>query len=217
MIQMLILITAGTSIAFFIMASYGFFTATALKLYLQKKRKRDFNTQLADALTTISNCLKAGMSLAQSVEMVEKETEPPICEEFGILMREYKMGANLDDALRHLADRMNGQDIELAVTSMVIAHQLGGNLPENLERITNTIRHRNRIQRRIETLTAQGKMQGAVVSALPVALALVLYLLSPETTSLLFTTSIGQIMILLFFLLEITGWLLIRKIVKINV
>ncbi len=217
MMEVIIPVAAGITVTLFVMLLTNLFEGAPLRFYLKKRRIRKFNSQLVDALTTMSNCLKAGLSLPQAIEMVEKEMNPPISEEFGTVNREHRMGVSLEEALLHLSDRIKGSDTELLVTSTTIAHQLGGNLAEIFEQITATIRERNRIQGRIETLTAQGKMQGAVVSALPVALGLVLYFLTPDTLSLLFTTQIGQLLVGIFIFLEVFGWILIRRIVTINV
>ncbi len=217
MIEIIIAVMVGASVAVFVLFLSNLSEGAPLRFYLMKKRIRKFNSQLVDALTTMSNCLKAGLSLPQAIETVEKQMEPPISEEFGLVNREHRMGVSLEEALLHLADRMKGDDTELLVTSITIAHELGGNLAEIFEQITTTIRERNRIQGRIETLTAQGKMQGAVVSALPVALGLILYLLAPDMMSLLFTTQIGKLLLGMFVFLEVSGWILIKRIVTINV
>ncbi len=217
MIETIIVIMGGVSIAVFAVFMFNVFKGAPLRSYMRKKRIRKFNSQLVDALTTMSNCLKAGLSLPQAIETVERQREPPVSEEFGLVNREHRMGVSLEEALLHLADRMKGEDTDLLVTSITIAYQLGGNLAEIFEQITATIRERNRIQGRIETLTSQGKMQGAIVSALPVALGLVLYLLTPDAMSLLFTTQIGHLLLGIFLVLEVSGWILIRRIVTINV
>lgn len=217
MTEIIITIIAGSSMALFVIYLTNIFQGSPLRLYLKRKRIKKFNSQLTDAVNTMSNCLKAGLSLVQAVETVEREMEPPISEEFGIVSREHKMGLALEEAIKHLADRIKGDDIQLLVTSITIAHQLGGNLVGIFEQITSTIRARQKIQGRIQTLTAQGKMQGAVVSTLPIGLGLALYLLAPDMLSLLFTTPIGKILVAIFVFLEVSGWLLIRKIVTINV
>jgi len=217
MIEIVIVLMVGASVAVFVLFLSNLSEGAPLRFYFKKKRIRKFNSQLVDALTTMSNCLKAGLSLPQAIETVEKQMEPPISEEFGLVNREHRMGVSLEEALLHLADRMKGDDTELLVTSITIAHELGGNLAEIFEQITTTIRERNRIQGRIETLTAQGKMQGAIVSALPVALGLILYLLAPDMISLLFTTQIGKLLLGMFVFLEVSGWILIKRIVTINV
>ena len=187
------------------------------KLYRRKKKIREFNNQFIDILATMSNCLKAGLSLVQAIETVEREMDDPVSEEFGTALREHRMGLRIEESLQHLADRMEGRDIQLLVTSISIAHELGANMAEIFDNIANTIRERHRIQERIETLTAQGKMQGLMVSILPIGLGLVLYILAPDMVSLLFTTQMGRFLLVLFAFLEISGWMLIRKMVTINV
>ncbi len=215
--EILILITAGISTTALVIFIIERLHNSPLRLYFEKKRIKKFESLLVDALTTMTNCLKAGLSLIQAIEVVEKELPPPISEEFGLVNREHKMGVTLEESLLHLVDRMKGDDIQLVVTSITIAHELGGNLAEIFERIASTIRDRNKLQSRIETLTAQGRMQGIVVSALPIALGLILFYLAPETVTLLWTTQAGRLLLGTFVFLEISGWMLIRRIVTIDV
>jgi tight adherence protein B len=190
----------------------------------QSKRLKAFNSNLADTIMLIANSLRAGSSFLQSVEMVVRESQPPISTEFARVIREVNLGLPLDEALANLSRRVKSDDLDLMTTAIAIHHQVGGNLAEILDTIAFTIRERVRIKGEIRTLTAQQRMSGYVVGFLPVALVLLLSVIAPtfmapmlqkppELLGLpagLFILGIGGIMMLI-------GFVLIRRIVDIEV
>ena len=189
------------------------FTLYALK----KRRDRKFGDQLIDMLVNISNSLKAGFSLIQSFDMVRREMESPMSQEIGLMLQETRLGLSLDEALAHLLERMPSQDLDLIVSSISISQEVGGNLSEIFDNIASTIRERKRIEGKIDSLTAQGKLQGAVICALPFLVAVGLSFVNPELLEPLYTTPIGYILILTVIILEIIGVLIIKKIITIDV
>jgi tight adherence protein B len=190
----------------------------------QGKRLKAFNSNLADTIMLIANSLRAGSSFLQSVEMVVRESQPPISTEFSRVIREVNLGLPLDDALANLSRRVKSDDLDLMTTAIAIHHQVGGNLAEILDTIAFTIRERVRIKGEIRTLTAQQRMSGYVVGFLPVALVLLLSVIAPtfmapmlqkppELLGLpagVFILGLGGIMMLI-------GFVLIRRIVDIEV
>lgn len=181
-----------------------------------KKRIKLLNEQLGDAITMMSNSLKAGYSFFQAVDMVSEEMSGPIAEEFSILKKEVNLGLNTEKALENMTGRVASEDLELVVTAVMIQRQVGGNLAEVLDNITATIRERVKIKGELKTITAQGKISGIVISILPFILCGLIYLINPAQMSLLFTRTLGQVMIGAAFLMEITGILLIRRVVRID-
>ena len=127
----------------------------------------------------LANSLRAGSSFLQAVEMIVRETQPPISTEFGRVIREVNLGLPLDDALGNLSRRVRSDDLDLMTTAIAIHHTVGGNLAEILDSIAYTIRERVRIKGEIKTLTAQQRMSGYVVGFLPVALVLLLSVIAP--------------------------------------
>ncbi len=189
-------------------------------LIVQRKislRQKKFNEQIADALVLISSSLRSGYSFMQAIEMVGREMHPPISEEFYRVLREINLGVTTDEAMNHMADRINSTDLDLVVTAVLIQRQIGGNLTEILDNIANTIRERVRIKGQIRTLTAQGRLSGIIIGSLPFAMAMVLYVINPGYIIPLFTQSTGQLLLILAFFNELFGIMLIKNIVDIKV
>ncbi len=142
-------------------------------------RLKAFNSNLADTIMLLANALRAGSSFLQAVEMIVRETRPPVSTEFARVIREVNLGLPLDDALANLSRRVRSDDLDLMTTAIAIHHSVGGNLAEILDSIAFTIRERVRIKGEIRTLTAQQRMSGYVVGLLPVALVVLLSVIAP--------------------------------------
>src|SRR5207247_3551583 len=168
----------------------GFFVP---RLWLGRRksgRLKAFNKQLPDTVTLIANALRAGPSFLQSIELVVRESRPPVSTEFGRVIREVNLGLPFDVALENMVQRVKSEDFELMATAISIQHQVGGNLAEILDSIAFTIRERVRIQGEIRTLTAQQRMSGLVVGLLPIALFVFLSLIAPTFMAALFDQKI---------------------------
>jgi Flp pilus assembly protein TadB len=189
-------------------------------MYLKMKisaRIKAFNAQIADSLVLISSSLRSGYSFMQSLEMVGHEMEPPISVEFYRVLREINLGVTTDEAMNHMAARINSGDLDLVVTAVLVQRQGGGNLAGILDNIANTIRERVKIKGHVRTLTAQGRLSGIIIGLLPVALCVIISLINPEYIYPLFTQPIGQAMVAMAVITEIFGMLLIRNIVDIRI
>ncbi len=187
-------------------------------------RLKAFNKQLPDTVTLIANALRAGSSFLQAIELVVRESRPPISTEFGRVIREVNLGLPFDVALENMVRRVKSEDFELMATAIAIQHQVGGNLAEILDSIAFTIRERIRIKGEIRTLTAQQRMSGYVVGGLPFFLALFIYLAAPSFFNPMFAKppdvlGIPLGVILLFIAMGAmgAGFYFIRKIVDIEV
>jgi tight adherence protein B len=176
-----------------------------------------FNKQLADTITLLSNSLRAGSSFLQSIELVSRETPPPMGEEMGRVVREVNLGLGMDEALNNLVRRIKSDDLDLMVTAIGVQQQVGGNLAEILDTIAFTIRERVRIKGEINTLTAQGRMSGYLVSFLPIGIAVVLNMINPAFMAPLFTQLLGQILLGIGGVMMIIGFFAVQKIVDIKV
>ncbi|MBM7855622.1 tight adherence protein B [Desulfohalotomaculum tongense] len=181
------------------------------------KRLNNFNAQISDALTIMSNSLRSGFSFLQSMDMVRKELPDPIRKEFSRTFREINLGTTTEEALQNMARRIKSEDLDLVITAVLIQRQVGGNLAEVLDNIAETIRERIRIKREVKTLTAQGRISGVVIAVLPVLLAAFMFIANPSYIMELFTNQIGLIMLAAAITGEIIGMLLIKKIVNIKV
>jgi tight adherence protein B len=184
---------------------------------MKKRRLQRFNLQLVDSLVNMSNALKAGFSIQQAMELVVRDGQNPIAQEFSMYLHQTRVGMRMEDALESLQVRVGSDDLVLMVGAVEIARQTGGNLTEVFEKIAHTIRERMRIERRIRTLTAQGRLQGIVVGTMPLLLGVAMYFLDPAMMAAFFHSGFGTILLVAVGLLEIMGALVIRKIINIDV
>jgi tight adherence protein B len=189
------------------------------KIYLKRKIKNNiaaFDALLNDGVVMISNALKAGYSFMQALAVAAEETQDPFKKSFKILLKELSLGMPLEDGLENLLERMPSDDLRLIVNAILIQRDVGGNLSEILENIAETIRERQKIKNELNTLTAQGKLSGMIIMAMPIFLGLIFYVLNKDYILVLFTTPIGNVMLGLAIFNQIIGWLFIRKIVNIE-
>ena len=188
-----------------------------LARYLDSKRREKFNLQLPEALATMSNALRAGFSISQAFDSVVEQGEKPMSEEFAILQQQLRVGMSFEDALDSMSQRVGSDDLTLVTTAILISRKTGGNVTEIFDKISETIRGRMKIERKVKTLTAQGRMQGLIVSALPVLLGIAMLVLKPKMMIPFLTSVTGVICIAVMTVLIVLGWLMIRKIIKIDV
>ncbi len=200
-----------------ILGVIGFFVPTVLVRWFKARRIKKFDGQLVDSLSAMSNAFKAGLTFPQAMDHVSKDAGAPLSQEFRLFVREIKLGVSMDDALNSMAARVGCEDLDLVVTSTIISRQLGGNMAEMFDTIAATIRERFRLEGKIAALTSQGKMQGWIVAALPLALGLVLNYMRPDLMQPMFESWFGYVLVGLIVLMELIGVLIIRKIVNINV
>ena len=185
--------------------------------WLDGKRRRKFNDQLPEALATMSNALRAGFSLAQAFDSVVSQGDKPMCEEFAILQQQLRIGMSFEDALQSMSRRVGSDDLTLVTTAILVSRKTGGNVTEIFDKISETIRARQKIERKVQTLTAQGRMQGMLVSLMPLVLGIALVALKPNMMIPFLTSFAGVVSVLVVILLITVGWLIIRKITKIDV
>jgi tight adherence protein B len=182
-----------------------------------RMRLRRFGSQLADALDLLSSSVKGGQSLNAAVQNVADEMPDPIADEFKILADELTFGVTFDDALQHLTTRVNTADVRFFASALMIQKETGGSLAEVLDGLQKTIRERFRILGQVKTLTAQGKLSGIIVGALPIALCVLIYFLNPAYMRDLFVTPVGQKMLIGGVSLQLLGVFVIYRIVNIKV
>jgi tight adherence protein B len=187
-------------------------------------RLRAFDKQLPDTITLIANALRAGSSFLQAIELVVRESRPPVSTEFGRVIREVNLGLPFEQALENMVRRVRSDDLELMATAISIQHTVGGNLAEILDSIAYTIRERIRIKGEIRTLTAQQRLSGYVVGFLPMALAGFIFLAAPKFFDPMFFNPPGVLglpagLVIMGFglFMMFIGFMLIRKIVDIEV
>lgn len=184
---------------------------------MRRRRIKLYENQLASGLLMVSNGLRAGLSLVQSIEQVSKESSAPISQEFELVLKEYQLGSSIEEALEHLAERMVTIDTEIFVNSVQILRMTGGNLAQIFDNIVKTIKERDRVRKKIKTMTAEGEAQAFILALLPLALAYVTYKLNYESFRLLYTTVPGWILILLMAFMELIGIYWMLKIVNVKI
>lgn len=195
-------------------------TGVALpQIYLKikiSKRRALFERQLGDALMVLSNALRAGFSFQQALANAAEDLADPIGGEFRTACRELKLGMDVESTLSKVADRMASNDLRLITTAVVVQQQVGGNLSEILDTISQTIRDRLAIKRSIKTLTAQGRISGKIIGGIPMILLLMISMINPTYMTPLFETAVGKLMLAFGFVMEYVGFLVIGKIVNLK-
>lgn len=188
--------------------------------YLKKaitKKANKFDSLLSDAITMVANTLKSGFGFQQALQVVSEEMPAPMSTEFKKVIQEITWGLTIDEALANLNKRMKNEDLDLVITSVLIQSEIGGNLSEILNKISETIRERKRIKGEISSLTAQGKVSGVIVGSLPIAIGGMILTINPKYMLSLFTNVFGLIALSVAIFLEVIGALIIKKIIALDV
>jgi len=195
----------------------GFIIPDYLVNRIIRKRSMKLNGQLPEALNIISNGLRAGLSFSQAVSIAGKDLESPIGDEFTKIIRDNTLGKSMEDSLNDFSERTNDEDVDMFVTAMIIQRQVGGNLSEVLDTISNTIRERVRIKGEVRTLTAQSKLSAFIISLLPVGIAVVLAIMNPSYIGQLFDNVLGLFMVGAAVVMMFIGIFILSKLVKLEV
>lgn len=180
-------------------------------------RQLKFESQLVDVLVLITGAVKTGFSLLQAMEVVEREIPPPASDEFRRVHVEIGLGISLAQALDNLSSRMQNQDLDLVVTAVKIHDQVGGNLSKMLEAVTETVRERDRLFREARVITTQQRYTSYMISLLPIAIGLLMFMLNPDYIMQLFTRGIYIIIPILAVVGVIAGHFVLQRITKIEV
>ena len=184
---------------------------------MRKKRLKRFEEQLPDGLTMISGAMRAGASLNIALEGMVKEQPAPLSQEFELFLKEQRLGVEFEISLKKMEERIPIQDFSMLITALLINREVGGNLAETMETLADTLRKKQMMEGKIEGLTAQGKLQGIVMTGLPVFLGVLLNFMEPEAMSKLWTTTIGWVVLAVIIVMEAMGYFIINKITSIDV
>ncbi|WP_024609562.1 type II secretion system F family protein [Pseudoalteromonas sp. TB64] len=185
--------------------------------FLQTRRRKLFIKQLPDALNMVCASMRSGSSLTNAIEVMVQEQDAPLSQEFSLFLREQRLGVDFNTGLDNMLERMPELDFKLVVSGMQISKEIGGNLAETLERLADTLRRKLEMEGKIDSLTGQGKMQGIVMTALPLFIGLVLYQMEPTHMVRLFTEPMGWAVCAITAIMLYLGYTFIRKIVNIDV
>jgi tight adherence protein B len=185
--------------------------------WLKERRLRMFQSQLPDALMMLAGSLKAGTGLTPALEALVRDAAPPLSQEFSLVLREQRLGVELDTALAHTAERVNLSDFDLVVAAIRISKEVGGNLAESLGQVAETVRRRLSMEGKIRSLTAQGRLQGIVMALIPALMVAFLSWRYPDVMGHMFHTRIGLGIISIALVMEYLGYRMCCKIMAIDI
>lgn len=185
--------------------------------FLWMRRCGVFVDQMIDGMTMMANGVKAGLSVQQSMERIQNNLANPISQEFGLVLSQIRIGRSLSEALNDLGTRIPKQDVQMFVTSVNILQETGGNMGETFKTIVEVVRERQKVEKKIEALTAQGMAQGTIIVMVPFALLVVFYVLDPNYVAPLFNTTLGLVALVIMLGLQVIGGYAMNKIIKIKV
>ncbi len=204
-------IITNSLIISFVAAGIGLVIPEIYLRMLEAGRRQRFRNQLVDGLMVMSSSLKAGLSLLQAIEVLTEEMPAPISQEFGLVLRENKMGITLEDSLKAMQLRMNIEELDLIVTAILVARQTGGDLTKVFSRLTTTIRDNRKLLDSIATLTLQGRLQGVIMSALPFLFVGWVLTFNRGHFDIMFNSDQGRFLLIIAVVLQVVGMFLIRK------
>jgi len=200
----------------FLGAVGGFFiglTIPGIMISIAKQQRlKKFRNQLVDSMMILSSSLKAGLSFLQAIEVLCEEMPAPVSQEFGLILSENKLGISMEDSLKKLRLRIPTEEVNLIVTSILIARESGGNLPLVLSKLTETIRDNLKLKEKISTMTLQGRLQGVIMCLLPIGFAYFVYKQNPGHFDVMLQTDQGRKLLGLAVILQIVGMFMIKKI-----
>ena len=212
-----ILMLLGTHpITIFAVVLLGVLSPIIIIRRAKAKRIILFEKQLGDALLLMSNCLRAGLTFQQAIANIAQEMPDPIGKEFARTMKEIQLGNNMDVALTNMVQRVNSTDLMLTISAIQIQRQVGGNLMEILENISVTIKERIKLKDDIRVMTASGRISSIVVGLIPVFIGGLLMLINPAYIKTFFDTTMGIGMLIAAAVMELIGFIIIKKIVTVK-
>lgn len=226
---LLMTIGSGTAfglLGFLVTLTPIFGAATALLgsaapyIYVQRKKNRRlsaFLEEFPEAVDLLGRSIRAGHAFSTGLQILTEESGEPVSGEFLRVFEELKFGLALEEALLALSDRVPLVEVRIFVIAVLIQRDVGGNLAEILDALSETIRERFRIERQVRVYTAQGRLTGYLLAALPLVVAFLIYLLNPDYISILVDEPIGRMLIATAFIMQIIGYFIIRRIVDIKV
>lgn len=206
----------GPIVIAIILGAIAYWIPEIFIIFLRRRRRAAFSEQLVDGLVMMSNGMRSGFTLQQAIDMLIEEMPAPLSQEFDLVRREYRVGVELDVALKNCVERTKDEDLALVVTAIQITRQLGGNLAEVFDKIVGMVRERKILHGKADALTSEGKMQAMVVGLLPYGFLFAMIKVNPDLMRLMWTTLPGLIALLFVIILDVVGYLWVRKVASIE-
>ncbi|MDP6381032.1 MAG: type II secretion system F family protein, partial [Phycisphaerae bacterium] len=209
-------LTGGNWLAALTGAVFGYIIPRAVFWQMRRRRREKLDIQIIDGLVTLANGLRAGLNLAQSIRLVAEHASRPISDEFGLMLREFDHGVSMEQVLGRASARLKMHNYELLFLALQTARRRGGNLADTLDRLGESLREIMRLEEKVRAVTAEGRTSALFMALMPLAVLGVYYLIDPEGVALLFT-GIGWYILLGAAILNVVGFLWIRKIVRFEI
>ena len=200
-----------------ILAGIMVFVPHLIIKHLEQKRRRKLEVQLVDGLTTLASAVRAGLNLVQSMELLVSNHKGALQQEFGQILREYEMGMDLNQAMRGASNRIGSPLYRLTFTAIEMHRVRGGDSGESMDRIADSIRDIQRLEGKLDAITAQGRAQANFMAIMPIAIIIILFFILPEQTTLLFTNPYGRLMLVVVAGMIAAGYVWIRKIMQVDI
>jgi tight adherence protein B len=207
----------GGMLGAFIGLALGLALPPLVLQYLKKRRLARLEGQLVDGIQTLASGVRAGLNLVQAMQLVARDGPIPLRQEFAHMLREYEYGMPLEDAMTKAADRIGSGDFRLLFSALRTHRERGGDLGETLDRIADSIREIQRLEHRVKTLTAQGRATARFMGAMPIVVLMFLYLFQSESVQAMFADGIGKLILAAMLVLNVLGFLWIKKIVSLDI
>jgi len=195
----------------------AWFLPTLVIRHLEQKRRERLENQLVDGVTTMASGVRAGLNLVQGFEMLAQNMTGPIKQEFEQLLREYQMGVDINQAMMNAADRIGLPNYRLLFVSLAMHRRRGGDVGESMDRIADSIREIQRLEGRLDALTAQGRAQASMMAGVAIVILLILYSIDPAGVDGLIADPLGRILLLVVGAMMLVGFLWIRRIMAVDI
>jgi tight adherence protein B len=206
----------GFTLPFLLLGGLGFMAPQIYMRRKQEQRLRAFTDQLGNMITLLSNALKTGYSLGQAIEIIAKKAPPPVSDEFEVVTTSIHFGTSVEEALAALVKRIQSSDLDFVVVAILLHRKVGGNLPEILDNIADTIRDRLRMKREMNVLTAHARGSATMISALPLILGVVMYAITPKYFAPMLQSPIGWFLLVVAGALVVVGNILMNRLGKVD-
>jgi tight adherence protein B len=207
----------GNLVMIFVGLILGFILPALIIRQIQASRQNKFQTQLLDALSSLSQSLKAGLSLLQAMEILVEDMPEPISQEFSVIIKKNKAGNPLEDAFEELNRTMQLEDLNLMTTAILVARETGGNLTNVFSKLASTIRQKKRIREQVKTLTTQARWQGVIMSCLPVIFAVMVFNMNRNFFNIMWESELGRILLVWCIVSEMAGAVMLNRFSRIEV
>lgn len=197
-------------------AAVSFILPSLVLRSIKARRREQFRNQLPDGIMVLSSSLKGGLSLMQAIEVVVQEMPAPFSQEFGLVLRENKIGVPLEESLKHLHERLHFEELDLVINAILVSKETGGDLTKVLAKLTVTMRDNRKLKETIKTLTLQGKLQGIIMSVLPFLFIAWVLTFNRNHFDIMFNSETGRMLLLVAAALQVVGMVLINKFSRID-